>query len=90
MSDESVIIYESTFCPYCTRAKKLLDNKGVSYTQINVDRNPGDRQDMQSLSGQKTVPQIFFGKRHIGGYDDLFALKCSGELDQLLYGETND
>ncbi len=84
MSDTSIVIYESAFCPYCSWAKRLLDNEGISYTKINIDRDFDNRQEMETRSGRQTVPQIFFEERHIGGYDDLFALKSSGELGQLI------
>lgn len=84
MSAASIVIYESTFCPYCIWAKRLLDSKQVSYSLINVDRDAEKRAEMENLSRRFTVPQIFFGDRHIGGYDDLSALERSGELDKIL------
>ncbi|MCB1757780.1 MAG: glutaredoxin 3 [Gammaproteobacteria bacterium] len=82
--DLNVVVYESAFCPYCMWAKRLLDAKQISYTLINVDRDAEKRTEMENLSGRYTVPQIFFGDRHIGGYDDLSALERSGELDQVI------
>ena len=65
-------------------AKKLLDGRGISYQSINVDRDREKWAEMEKVSGRNTVPQIFFGERHIGGFDDLSALDRSGELDRLL------
>lgn len=65
-------------------AKRLLDTKQVSYTLINVDRDSEKRAEMENLSQRITVPQIFFGERHIGGYDDLSVLDHNGELDRII------
>lgn len=78
-------IYTKTFCPYCWRAKLLLDSKGVEYQEIAVDFGGETRQVMiQRASGRTTVPQIFIGEVHVGGCDDLIALERDGRLDQLL------
>lgn len=78
-------IYTKTFCPYCWRAKLLLDSKGVHYQEIAVDFGGETRQVMiQRASGRTTVPQIFIGEVHVGGCDDLIALDRDGKLDQLL------
>lgn len=79
-----VEIYSSGLCGYCMRAKALLDGKGVPYVEIGVDMDPGRREEMIQRSGRRTVPQIFIGETHVGGYDDLLALEQGGELDQLL------
>lgn len=78
-------IYTKAFCPYCTRAKALLDRKGAAYTEFDVtmDRDGFDAM-VARAGGRRTVPQIFFGARHIGGSDDLAALDAAGELDALL------
>jgi glutaredoxin 3 len=83
----AVVIYTTTFCPYCVRAKRLLDSKQVSYREIKVDNDPALRREMTRLSGQYTVPQIWIGDRHIGGCDDLYALERSAGLDPLLVAE---
>lgn len=70
---ENITIYTTKYCPYCLRAKALLDEKGLSYTEIAVDQDDAQRNKMMELSGRQTVPQIFFDKEHIGGYDDLYA-----------------
>lgn len=80
-----VEIFTKMFCPYCMRAKALLDKKGVSAEEIAVDRGGEIKQQMiQRAGGRTTVPQIFIGGRHIGGCDDLFELDRSGKLDDLL------
>jgi glutaredoxin 3 len=79
-----IIIYTAKLCPYCTMAKKLFDRKGVGYTEINVDAEPGLRQQMMEKTKRRTVPQIYIGERHIGGFDDLHALDMNHELDPLL------
>jgi glutaredoxin 3 len=67
------------------RARDLLDRKGVAYTEIRVDRDPGKRREMEDRSKQRTVPQIFIDERHVGGFDDLYALDRNGGLDPLLF-----
>jgi glutaredoxin 3 len=80
-----VEIYTKNFCPYCWRAKALLEQKGVEYKEIAVDWGGEDKQAMvQRANGRTTVPQIFIGERHIGGCDDLVALDRDGKLDTLL------
>jgi glutaredoxin 3 len=80
----NIIIYTTKFCPYCIMAKRLLDRKGASYTEINVDAEPGLREEMMIRTRRRTVPQIFIGDRHIGGFDDLYALDQLNQLDPLL------
>lgn len=80
-----VEIYTAMFCPYCTRAKALLDSKGVSYTEIKVDGAPDVRQKMtRRAHGSSTVPQIFADGEHIGDCDEIYALDRRGALDILL------
>jgi glutaredoxin 3 len=79
-----IIVYTAKLCPYCTMAKKLLERKGASYTEINVDSSPGLREEMMEKTRRRTVPQIYIGDRHIGGFDDLHALDMRHELDALL------
>ncbi len=79
-----VIIYTKDYCGYCFRAKDLLDNKQVNYTELDVTNDPEKEQEMRERSGRTTVPQIFIDAQHIGGCDDLFTLDKSGELDKLL------
>jgi glutaredoxin 3 len=80
-----VEIYTKTFCPYCWKAKLLLESKGVEYREIGVDFGGELRQAMiQRARGRTTVPQIFIGEHHVGGCDDLVALDREGKLDDLL------
>ncbi|MBF0381658.1 MAG: glutaredoxin 3 [Magnetococcales bacterium] len=82
-----VIVYSTTVCPYCVRAKMLLDKKGAAYEEINLTKNPERHDEMLAKSGGKrTVPQIFIGDKHVGGCDDLYELELDGELDGLLAG----
>lgn len=67
----NVIVYSTTFCPYCTLAKKLLDSKGIEFEEVDVGGDPEKRLKMEQLSQRHTVPQIFADGRHIGGYTDL-------------------
>ena len=87
MSSTDVVMYTTSWCPYCTRAKQLFDRKGVQYTEIDVDAVEGARVEMQRRSGRTSVPQIFVGARHLGGFDDTNALDQRGELDPLLAGD---
>lgn len=80
----TVLIYTKLHCPYCVHAKNLLDTKHVQYTEIRVDLDESERENMIRLSGRRTVPQIFINEEPIGGYDDLAALAKSGKLDDLL------
>jgi GrxC family glutaredoxin len=80
----SIVIYTRDSCPYCAMAKDLLHSKGVEWTEINVETEAGRRDEMIERSGRMTVPQIFIGETHIGGFDDLSALESAGELDPLL------
>ena len=79
-----VEIYSSPYCPYCVRAKALLDRKGALYEEIDVMANPNRRPEMERRSGGHTVPQIFIDGDHIGGCDELMALDRKGGLDPLL------
>lgn len=80
----TVVVYCTTHCPYCTRAKALLDKKGVEYTDINLDSQPEKRTEMESLSSRTSVPQIFIDDFHVGGFDDMVDLDMDGELDPKL------
>lgn len=80
-------IYTSPLCGFCHAAKRLLTKKGVSFSEIDVFRDPSRKAEMmQRAHGRHTVPQIFIGPDHIGGCDDLFALDRAGKLDPLLQG----
>lgn len=79
-----VVIYTSAFCGYCSGAKNLLEKKGVNYHEIRIDKEAGMREEMMQRSQRETVPQIFIGERHVGGFDDMVELDMEGELDPLL------
>ena len=82
-----VEIYTTPYCPYCIAAKRLLDKKGVAYSETDVSRDPALRQAMTTRAGgSRTVPQIFIGGQHVGGSDDLHALDHRGALDPMLAG----
>jgi len=81
----AVLMYSTTWCPYCERARALLQRKSVEYLEIKLDDEPDQREVMLERSnGRRTVPQIFIGETHVGGFDELYALDRSGELDRLL------
>ena len=79
-----VTIYTTSWCPFCQRARQLLDSKGAAYNDIDIEQVEGARERMQQESGRTSVPQIWIGGRHIGGCDDLHDLDAAGELDTLL------
>ena len=79
-----VTIYTTSVCPYCAAAKTLLSNRQVNFTEIDVSTRPDLREEMIRRSGRRTVPQIFIGETHVGGYDDLAALDGAGMLNALL------
>jgi glutaredoxin 3 len=79
-----VVLYTTTICPYCTRAKHLLQSKGVEFDEIRIDHDHEQMQIMMERSRRHTVPQIFIGDLHVGGFDDLARLEARGELDPLL------
>ena len=82
---QTVEIYTSPLCGYCHAAKRLLTDKGVSFAELDVMRDPKRRQEMMKrANGRHTVPQIFVGKAHVGGYDDMAALERAGKLDSML------
>ena len=83
-----ITIYLTQYCPYCVRAKSLLNSKQVNYTEIDVGVQPELREEMiQKSHGITSVPQIFIGDTHIGGCDDLFAIESAGKLDAMLFVE---
>jgi glutaredoxin 3 len=80
-----IIMYSTAWCGYCQRARNLFERKGAAVREIKIDEDTKERDIMlQKSGGRRTVPQIFIGERHIGGYDDLAALDRTGELDKLL------
>lgn len=81
-----VIMYTTPICPYCVRAKHLLKQKGVEWTEIDVSRDTTARMALVERTKQRTVPQIFINGQHVGGSDDLYALERADQLDALLAG----
>jgi glutaredoxin 3 len=86
MTQPVVTVYVSDWCPYCQRAKSLLQKKQVVFSEINVDDDEKYRAEMLARSNRRTVPQIFIGDKHVGGCDELYALDGSGALDRLIQG----
>lgn len=85
----AIRMYSTAVCPYCVRAEQLLQRKGVTQLEkVRIDLDPARRDEMMSLTGLRTVPQIFIGDYHVGGCDDLYALDREGRLDPLLRGDT--
>lgn len=81
----NVVMYTTAWCPYCVRARRLLDAKGVRYTDIRVDAEPERRAEMETRAdGRTSVPQIFIDDLHVGGFDDMAELDVEGRLDPLL------
>ncbi|MDH3588025.1 MAG: glutaredoxin 3 [Gammaproteobacteria bacterium] len=80
-----VIVYGTARCPYCVRARSLLESKGIDYQDIRLEEHPERRQEMERLSKRRTVPQIFIDGVHIGGCDELYELEYAGELDSALH-----
>ena len=80
----AILIYTAHRCGYCVMAKRLLDSKKAVYTELNVDEQAGMREEMMQKTRRRTVPQIYIGDLHVGGFDDLNALNQAGKLDTLL------
>lgn len=79
-----ITMYGTAWCPYCVRARRFFDERGVSYSDIRVEQQPELRQQMMDLSGRHTVPQIWIGDTHVGGYTDLLELELDGRLNHML------
>lgn len=79
-----IIIYSKEICPYCVRAKALLERKGAEFTEIKITDDATREEMIKKSGGRMTVPQIFIGDLHVGGYDELNALNAAGKLDELL------
>ncbi len=86
-SAPTVSMYTAAYCGYCTRAERLLESRGVrEVVKLRVDEDPALRAEMMQRTGRRTIPQIYIGDFHVGGYDDLAALDRAGRLDPLLAG----
>ena len=84
MSAPKVLIYVAGWCPYCMRARSLLESKGVTFEEIDVEAVPEARAEMRSRTGRSTVPQVFIGENHVGGCEELQALDAAGRLEPML------
>ncbi len=84
MTKHAIVMYSTASCPFCMAARNLLRSKEVIWTEVSLDAEPDKRAEMISRTGRRTVPQIFIGDEHIGGFDDLDALDQEGALDRLL------
>jgi len=84
-----IVLYTTRYCPYCMRARRLLDSKHLTYTDIAVDKDPALRQQMAQRAGDHRVPQIWIGETHVGGCDELFQLEQQQKLDDLV-GRTQE
>lgn len=82
-----MVMYSTGWCAFCERARALLGRKGAAFREIDVEEDPARRAEMLARSGRRSVPQIFIGSRHVGGFEELHALERSGELDMLLTQE---
>ena len=83
--NKKIIMYSKSYCPFCVKAKQLLKNKNLDVTEIDITNDPDLIEEMMSKSsGRKSVPQIFIGDLHVGGFDDLSALNQKGELDKIV------
>jgi glutaredoxin 3 len=84
-----ILVYTAGWCPFCMRAKALLERKGLKYREIDVEDDPQLREEMTRRSGRRTVPQIFIGETHVGGYEELSALERKGGLAPHVSDERN-
>lgn len=83
-AQQEILLYTGNRCAYCNAAKRLLDSKGAEYTEVNVDEDPDKRDEMVERTQRRTVPQIYIGELHVGGFDELSELSHDGKLDELL------
>ncbi len=81
-----ITLYTSAICPYCVAAKNFLKSKGQTWTEVRIDQDPAERERMIARARRTSVPQIFIGQTHVGGYDDMIALHREGRLEPLLAG----
>ena len=87
LSDPSITIYSTAICPYCVAAKNFLKSKGKAWTEVRIDTDPAEREKMVALARRTSVPQIFVGEVHVGGYDDMMAMHREGRFEPLLAGD---
>lgn len=84
MSNKSIVMYSRAACPFCVAARNVFKSRDVTWTEVSLDAEPDKRAEMISRTGRRTVPQIFIGDFHVGGFDDLTALDEAGDLERLL------
>lgn len=84
-----ILVYTTGWCPFCMRAKALLERKGLQYREINVEDDPDLRAEMTQRTGRRTVPQIFIGETHVGGFEELSALERAGGLAPIVNEQRN-
>lgn len=84
MTEKSIVMYSRAACPFCVAARNMLRGKDLTWTEVSLDAEPDKKAEMISRTGRKTVPQIFIGDFHVGGFDDLNALEQAGDLDRIL------
>ena len=87
MSAPKITIYSTQVCPYCVAAKNFLKSKGAEWNEVRIDLDPAEREKMVAMTRRTSVPQIFIGEVHVGGYDDMMALHREGKLEPLLAGQ---
>ena len=85
-SAPAITLYSTAICPYCVAAKNFLKSKGASWNEVRIDLDPAAREAMVAKTRRTSVPQIFIGQTHVGGYDDMMALHRAGKLEPLLAG----
>ncbi|MBI2395167.1 MAG: glutaredoxin 3 [Deltaproteobacteria bacterium] len=85
-TQKKIVMYSTAWCPYCTRAKRLLQSKGWAFDEIDVDGDDDKRAWLREVTGRRTVPQIFIGEESVGGFDDIHALDRAGELERKVFG----
>lgn len=86
-STPTITIYSTAICPYCVAAKNFLKSKGLDWTEVRIDTDPVEREKMLAKARRTSVPQIFVGETHVGGYDDMMALHRAGKFEPLVKGE---
>lgn len=86
MTSKPIVVYSRAACPFCVAARNMLKSKNVTWTEVSLDAEPDKRAEMIERTGRRTVPQIFIGDFHVGGFDDLDALEQAGDLDRLVNG----
>lgn len=87
MTQPTITLYSTAICPYCVAAKNFLKSKGLQWQEVRIDTDPDERQRMQQRTRRTSVPQIFVGDVHVGGYDDMMALHRAGKFEPLLQQE---